>query len=66
MANIKSTSWIADSAVFAARKYQPRFFYVYLPHLEYAAQRVGPDSQQATEALGELDQAIGKLVVGAI
>ena len=44
MANVEATAWIADSAVLAARQWQPDFFYIYLPHLDYAAQRTGPDS----------------------
>ncbi|HEX3870177.1 MAG TPA: nucleotide pyrophosphatase/phosphodiesterase family protein [Pirellulales bacterium] len=62
MAGIKSTAWIVDSAVYAAREYRPDFFYIYLPHLDYAAQRTGPDSEPARRALGELDETIGRLV----
>ena len=36
LANIQSTSWIADSAVDGARQFRPNFFYIYLPHLDYA------------------------------
>ena len=64
LANIKSTDWIVDSAVHAAGQFQPNFFYLYLPHLDYAAQRTGPDSEPATSALSELDGAIGRLVTG--
>ena len=46
MSNIQSTAWIADSAVVAARELTPRFFYIYLPHLDYAAQRTGPDARR--------------------
>src|SRR3954470_11732412 len=35
MANIKSTAWIADSAIHAARRWRPNLFYIYLPHLDY-------------------------------
>ena len=62
MANIKSTKWICDSAAEAARNYKPQFFYIYLPHLDYAAQRSGPDSPPAQAALGELDAVIGELL----
>ena len=62
LANIKSSQWIADSAVECAKKFQPDFFYIYLPHLDYAAQKFGPDSEQAIEAVGELDVLIGGLV----
>jgi predicted AlkP superfamily pyrophosphatase or phosphodiesterase len=64
LANIKSTDWIVDSAVLGAKKYRPRFSYIYLPHLDYAAQKFGPNSPQALTALGELDAAIGRLIDG--
>jgi predicted AlkP superfamily pyrophosphatase or phosphodiesterase len=64
LSNIKSTGWICDSAVWAARQFRPRFSYIYLPHLDYAAQKFGPESDQARAALGELDGAIARLVSG--
>src|SRR5262245_56978506 len=65
MANIKSTSWIADSAAWAMQQYRPNFFYIYLPHLDYAAQKTGPDSSAAQTAVKELDDVLGKLVQAA-
>ena len=64
MANIKSTTWIVDSAIRAARQYQPNLFYLYLQHLDYAAQKSGPDSKAAEQATVELDTEIGKLIDG--
>src|SRR4030095_10663723 len=64
LANIKSTEWIVDSALLAGRDWVPDFFYIYLPHLDYAAQKFGPDSVQASGALVELDEQIGKLATG--
>ncbi len=61
MAGIPSSRWIADSAVLAARQWQPDFFYIYLPHLDYAAQRTGPDSPAAEQAVAELDELIGQM-----
>jgi hypothetical protein len=55
MANIKSSKWIAESAVMAMDLFRPDFFYIYLPHLDYAAQRHGPDSPEAEAAVQELD-----------
>ncbi len=63
-ANIKSTAWIVDSAVVAAERFRPNLFYLYLPHLDYAAQKFGPDSDEARQALGAIDGEIGKLVDG--
>jgi predicted AlkP superfamily pyrophosphatase or phosphodiesterase len=64
LSNIKSTGWICDSAVWAAKAEQPRFFYIYLPHLDYAAQKFGPESEQAQKALVELDGVLARLVAG--
>jgi hypothetical protein len=65
LANIKSTAWIADSAAWAMQEYRPNFFYIYLPHLDYAAQKTGPDSPAAQTAVHELDAVIGKLATAA-
>jgi predicted AlkP superfamily pyrophosphatase or phosphodiesterase len=62
LANIQSTDWIARSAAIAAQRWQPSFFYIYLPHLDYAAQKAGPDSPAAQASLAELDNVIGRLV----
>jgi predicted AlkP superfamily pyrophosphatase or phosphodiesterase len=60
-ANIRSTAWIARSAAIAARRWTPDFFWIYLPHLDYAAQKLGPDSPAAVAAVGELDAELGRL-----
>jgi predicted AlkP superfamily pyrophosphatase or phosphodiesterase len=64
LANIKSTAWIVASAIRAAERFRPNLFYIYLPHLDYAAQKNGPDSAQASKAVAELDVEIGRLVDG--
>ena len=64
LAGIQSTAWIADSAVIAARQCHPDFFYIYLPQLDYAAQRTGPDSAAADAARDELDEVLGRLAAG--
>jgi len=65
MANIKSTAWIADSAGWAMQQLRPNFFFIYLPQLDYAAQKTGPDSPQALAAVKELDEVLGKLAATA-
>jgi hypothetical protein len=62
LANIQSTAWIVDSAIHTARRHAPRFFYIYVPHLEYAAQKLGPDTPAAHAALQELDAVVGRLI----
>jgi hypothetical protein len=48
----------------ASRDNPPHFAVVYLPHLDYAAQRTGPDSPPAHAACGELDAEIARLIDG--
>ncbi|MFM7108680.1 MAG: alkaline phosphatase family protein [Planctomycetaceae bacterium] len=62
VAGIESSRWIARSFVEAARPAPPHLACVYLPHLDYAAQRTGPDSPPAHAACGELDAEIGTLI----
>lgn len=62
LSNITSSAWICESAVYAARQSRPNFFYIYLPHLDYAAQKIGPDSDAARRAVVELDGELAKLV----
>ena len=64
LANIMSTDWIVECAIVAAERFAPRFFFLYLPHLDYAAQKDGPDSPAAQIAVRELDEVVGKLIDG--
>lgn len=69
LANIESSRWIVSSLLELLKTLpeaqRPNFSYVYLPHLDYAAQKHGPDSPEALAALGELDAEIGRLADGA-
>jgi predicted AlkP superfamily pyrophosphatase or phosphodiesterase len=55
LAGMPSSRWILESAVVGAKRSPPDFFYIYVPHLDYAAQKLGPESPQAVSAVGELD-----------
>jgi len=59
LANIQSTRWICEGALWLARQHAPIFQYVYIPHLDYAAQKYGPNSREAATALAELDKVLG-------
>jgi predicted AlkP superfamily pyrophosphatase or phosphodiesterase len=65
MTSPAASDWIVDSAVIAMEKWRPELFYAYIPHLDYAPQRFGPNSEQAVRALGELDAMLGRLIEGA-
>jgi predicted AlkP superfamily pyrophosphatase or phosphodiesterase len=47
-----------------AERYKPNFSYIYLPHLDYAAQKAGPNGKAAKQAIADLDAEVGKLVAG--
>lgn len=58
LANIESTRWILRAARWLIEKHAPHFHWIYIPHLDYAAQKFGPDSEQAKQALAELDHEL--------
>lgn len=60
--SIRSTRWIADAAMWIERHHSPTLTLVYLPHLDYCLQRLGPDSQQVAGDLSELDTVAGELI----
>ncbi len=62
LTNIKSSDWIIDSAIKAARDFKPQFFYLYITHLDYAAQKTGPNSPEALQAVIDLDVSLGRLI----
>lgn len=62
MANIESTRWILRGAAWLAEQHQPNFQWIYIPHLDYAAQKFGPNSAQAKQSLRELDTALAGFV----
>lgn len=56
------SKWIADSARWVERKYQPSLNLVYLPHLDYNLQRFGPDHPCIPADLQRIDTIVGDLV----
>lgn len=62
MAGLPSSQWIVDAATWLLREEGPDFCHVYIPHLDYAAQKVGPNAKEAAEALREFDGLFGTFV----
>lgn len=60
--SIKSSQWIADAAIWMDRKYHPTLTLVYLPHLDYCLQRLGPRDASLARDLGEIDSVCAKLI----
>ena len=60
--DISSTRWITDAAIEAQREYSPTLSLVYLPHLDYNFQRIGPDDARCRRDLEEVDAEAGRLI----
>ena len=56
-AGLPCTRWIARSAASLLRDERPDLTLVYLPHLDYDPQRLGPSGSDLTRLVGELDTA---------
>ena len=59
---IRSTQWIADAAKYIDQKFNPTLSLVYLPHLDYNLQRLGPDIPASKRILREMDAVCGDLI----
>lgn len=62
---IASSRWIADAAKHVMATSDPTLTLVYLPHLDYGLQRVGPDSPSIRQDVREIDTVVGDLIAAA-
>lgn len=61
-AGLPCSQWIADSCRWVEEKHAPDLTLLYLPHLDYNFQRLGPDVPEVERDLEEIDQLLGKLI----
>jgi predicted AlkP superfamily pyrophosphatase or phosphodiesterase len=61
-ANIRASEWIADASMSVDRWYSPTLLLVYLPHLDYNLQRLGPNDPKIREDVRAIDAVCGKLI----
>lgn len=61
-ADITSTKWIADAAVFTDKKHDPTLTLIYLPHLDYCLQKFGTDFSKIGKDLQDIDEIVQQLV----
>jgi len=61
-AGIDSSLWIAAAARWIEEKHQPTLNLVYLPHLDYNLQRLGPNHPRIAEDLRLIDDVAGGLL----
>lgn len=58
---IASSRWIARSAQWFEDKFSPHLNLVYLPHLDYNLQRLGPEDPTIAADLRDIDKVVGDL-----
>ena len=61
-ASIVSSRWIADASIIVDQRHDPTLTLIYLPHLDYCLQRVGPDDPSIEQDLRELDSVVSDLL----
>jgi predicted AlkP superfamily pyrophosphatase or phosphodiesterase len=61
-AGIASSEWVAQSAEWIEERYRPDLSLVYLPHLDYSLQRLGPDDPRLAEDCRAIDRVAGRLI----
>ncbi len=64
-ADIVSTQWIGRCALDVFERQRPTLTLVYLPHLDYNLQRLGPDHPRIAQDVAEVDQVCGELIEAA-
>ncbi|MFU8847496.1 MAG: alkaline phosphatase family protein [Opitutales bacterium] len=62
MAGIPSSEWIARSAEWIETRYAPTLNLIYLPHLDYNLQRLGPNDPAIHADLQAIDEVVGRLI----
>lgn len=61
-ADIISSRWIADATRYVSEEHDPTLTLVYLPHLDYCLQKLGPDHPGLAGDLQQVDALCGELI----
>jgi predicted AlkP superfamily pyrophosphatase or phosphodiesterase len=61
-ADIRSTQWIADASRYVYDTRRPTLTLVYLPHLDYGLQKLGPHHPAIPGHLRQVDEVCGELI----
>ena len=61
-AGLPSSQWIADASALVFDWESPDLNLIYLPHLDYNLQRLGPDNPALSKDIREVDRICGQLI----
>jgi predicted AlkP superfamily pyrophosphatase or phosphodiesterase len=62
LASHESSEWICAAAEYTLEKHRPDMTFVYVPHVDYSAQRFGKNSVQARDDLKKADEMVGRIM----
>lgn len=62
LASSKSSEWICNAAKYTLETERPNLMFIYIPHVDYSAQRFGKRSKQVQEDLKNADYIVGDIV----
>jgi len=60
--SIVSSRWIADASVLVHERHRPTLTMIYLPQLDYALQKLGPDHPDIPGHVRAIDAVVGTLI----
>lgn len=60
--DLRSSRWIADAAMHVVRSHDPTLTLIYLPHLDYGLQKLGPDHLDIPRHVANIDAIAGDLI----
>ena len=61
-AGIESSRWIVDATIEVEKKHSPTLTLVYIPHLDYPLQKLGPSHPDIADELLLVDTEVGRLI----
>ena len=61
-ASIRSSEWIAQAAMRVYERHAPTLTLVYLPHLDYPLQKLGPGHADIPDQVRRVDRVVGGLI----
>ena len=60
--DLTSSRWIADAAMRVVEQHDPTLTLIYLPHLDYALQKLGPQHPDIPRHVADIDAIVGELI----
>jgi predicted AlkP superfamily pyrophosphatase or phosphodiesterase len=61
-AGIESSRWIADASIRVQHRHSPTLTLIYLPHLDYCLQKLGPRHPDVPKEVAAIDALVGQLL----